>query len=69
MKKLTKKLMADWGATVSGLIVAIATAWSTINWKEFDIQKEYPHLIITAMIAVGGYLSTFKIKENGDSKA
>lgn len=68
MKKLTKKFMADWGATLAGLVVAIATAWSTINWKEFDITKEYPHLIITALIAAGGYLSTFKIKEHANNE-
>lgn len=68
MKKLTKKFMADWSATIAGIVVAVATGWSTISWKEFDITKEWPHLIVTAAIALGGYLSTFKIKENSNSE-
>lgn len=62
MKKFTKDWWADHSATVAGILVALGSAWSTIDWKEFDITKEWPHLLITAAIALGGYLSQFKLK-------
>lgn len=66
MKKLTKEFMADWGATIAGIVVAVATAWSTIDWKGFDITKEWPHLVVTATIALGGYFSQFKLKKKDE---
>jgi len=69
MKKLTKEFMADWGATIAGILVALGSAWATIDWKEFDINKEWPHLLITAMIALGGYFSQFKLKKNVNTEA
>lgn len=61
--KMTKKKLADYGATVLSLIVAIASAWMTIDWTTFDIKKEWPKLILSAVIAAGGYVSTFKLKK------
>lgn len=45
-----------------GFIVAISTAWITIDWVTFDINKEYPKLILSALIGIGGYMT--KIKSN-----
>ena len=45
-----------------GFIVAIATAWITIDWITFDINKEYPKLILSALIGIGGYMT--KINSN-----
>lgn len=62
---MTKKrlhLLADYGATALGLIVAISSAWMTIEWATFDIKKEWPKLILSAVIAIGGYVSTLKLK-------
>lgn len=64
---MTKKrlhLLADYGATILSLIVAIASAWMTIDWTTFDIKKEWPKLILSAIIAAGGYVSTLKLKNN-----
>ena len=62
-KLLTKKFKAnlhDYAATVFAVIVAIAQAWITIDWTTFVIEKEYPKLILSAIIALGGYISKFK---------
>ena len=61
MNKLKKKLTStDWLATISGLVTAVAAAWLTIDWTTFDIKKEWPKLLLSAVIAAGGYLSKFK---------
>lgn len=63
MTKKRLNLLADYGATISGLTVAIASAWMTIDWTTFDIKKEWPKLILSAVIAVGGWKSTLKLRE------
>ena len=63
MTKKRLNLLADYGATISGLTVAIASAWMTIDWTTFDIKKEWPKLVLSAVIAAGGYVSTFKLKK------
>ena len=60
---MTKKKLADYGATALGLIVAISSAWMTIDWAIFDIIKEWPKLVLSTIIAVGGYVSTLKLKK------
>lgn len=54
-------LLADYGATLIGLLVAISNAWLNIDWINFDIKKEYPKLVLSAIIAIGGYISTVKL--------
>ncbi len=61
-----KKIKENWESklsTIMGFIVAISTAWITIDWVTFDIKKEYPKLILSALIGIGGYMT--KIKSNG----
>jgi hypothetical protein len=55
--------ISDHGATIMGILVAVAQAWITIDWKSFDITKEYPKLVLSAIIAIGGYVSTIKLKQ------
>jgi hypothetical protein len=60
-----KKIKENWESklsTIMGFIVAVSTAWITIDWVTFDINKEYPKLILSALIGVGGYMT--KIKSN-----
>lgn len=60
-----KKIKQNWESklsTLMGFIVAISTAWITIDWVTFDINKEYPKLILSALIGIGGYMT--KIKSN-----
>lgn len=61
--KKYKKPLADHISTLMGIIVAISQAWITIDWVSFDIKKEYPKLILSALIAIGGYKTTVKLKE------
>jgi len=60
---MSKRKLADYGATILSLVVAIASAWMTIEWTTFDIKKEWPKLILSAVIAAGGYVSTLKLKK------
>jgi len=62
-----KKIRQNWQSHIStamGFIVAISTAWITIDWTVFDIQKEYPKLILSALIGVGGYMTKINTKVN-----
>ena len=59
-KKITNP---DNSATILGIVVAIAAAWMTIDWSTFDIKKEWPKLILSAIIACGGILSKLKTNE------
>ena len=65
------KIKQNWESKLStamGFIVAIATAWITIDWTVFDINKEYPKLILSALIGIGGYMTKIKSNENNESK-
>jgi hypothetical protein len=65
-----KKIKENWQShtsTIIGGIVAIATAWSTIDMSTFDITKDWNKLIIPAVIALGGYLTKIN-HENNESK-
>lgn len=58
-----KKIKQNWESklsTLMGFIVAISTAWITIDWVTFDINKEYPKLILSALIGIGGYMTKIK---------
>jgi hypothetical protein len=60
-----KKIKENWQShlsTVIGGIMAIANAWITIDWSTFDINKEYPKLVLSGLMAIGGYMT--KIKSN-----
>jgi hypothetical protein len=62
-----KKIKQNWESklsTIMGFIVAISTAWITIDWVTFDIQKEYPKLILSALIGIGGYMTKINSKVN-----
>jgi hypothetical protein len=66
-----KRIKENWQShtsTIIGGIVAIATAWSTIDMSTFDITKDWNKLIIPAIIALGGYLTKIKSNENNESK-
>lgn len=66
MEKI-KKNWEDYVSTIMGLIVSIANAWINIDWVVFDINKEYPKLVLSALIVIGGYM-TKKIKRGASNK-
>jgi hypothetical protein len=47
-----------------GGIVGVATAWMTIDWTSFDPKKEWPKLLLTAVIFLGGYSTQIIKKTN-----
>ena len=51
-------------STFAGLLVAVGTAWSTIDFSVFEVSKDWHKLIIPAMIAIGGYVTKINVKEN-----
>jgi hypothetical protein len=55
-------------STFAGLLVAVGTAWSTIDFSTFIFSTDWPKLIIPTMIAIGGYVTqiTVKEKQNGN---
>ncbi len=66
MTKLIKKNWRSYFSTVMGAVVAIATAWSMIDFSTFDFSEEWEKLIIPALIALGGYLTKLEGgKDNG----
>ncbi len=62
-----KKNISDWGATLLGVLVAVAMDIMLIDWTNFQIKKEWPKLLCSVVIAIGGYVSKIKMK-NDSSK-
>jgi hypothetical protein len=63
MKQLIKKYKSEI-STFAGLLVAVGTAWSTIDFSTFIFTTDWHKLIIPAMIAIGGYVTKINVKEN-----
>jgi hypothetical protein len=51
-------------STFAGLLVAVGTAWSTIDFTVFEASKDWPKLIIPAMIAIGGYVTKINVERD-----
>lgn len=67
-----KNLKINWHShisTIAGALVALGTAWSTIDWSNFDLAKDYPKLILPGMIALGGYMTKLNVSQNDNSGA
>lgn len=60
MKKF-KQNIASHMSTIIGVIMAICEAWLNIEWKEFDIKKEWPKLLLSAAFAIGGYMTSINM--------
>ena len=59
-----KKINNDFAETMLGLLVAVANAWINIDWDNFEWSPNNCVKIgISAIIAAGGYISTFKTKK------
>jgi len=68
-----KKSFHNKVATFLGILTALANSWITIDWANFNIHKEWPKLVLSAIIGLGGYFTTlnnnfFKSKFNGPNK-
>lgn len=63
------KISNNLKATLAGLVVAIANAWMNVDWTNFVLEKEWPELALSGIIAIVGYYSTMnpvfkKMKED-----
>jgi hypothetical protein len=48
-----------------GAVVAVATAWVTIDWANFSFDfKSIAPLVLSGLVALGGYLTTINGKDN-----
>ena len=63
MTKLNKK-QRSLISTIMGAVVAVATAWVTIDWANFafDFRSIAP-LVLSGLVALGGYLTTINGKD------
>ena len=68
MKAIIKKYKSE-VSTLAGLLVAVGTAWSTIDFSVFEVSKDWPKLIIPTMIAVGGYVTQITVKDNENNES
>jgi len=64
---MTRKLRSRL-ATLGGLLVSIATAYTVIDFNTFDIKKDWVKLIIVGLPAIGGFFSRIKDTEKKDEK-
>lgn len=63
MKKVINKYKSEI-STIAGLLVAVGTAWSTIDFSTFIFSTDWPKLIIPTMIAIGGYVTQITVKKD-----
>jgi len=63
MKNIIKKYKSEI-STIFGALVAIATAWQSIDWDNFEFNSgNVSKLLISAIIALGGYMTSINVKE------
>jgi hypothetical protein len=66
-----KQQMKNWQshiATIAGLLTALGTAWSTIDFSIFEWPKDAPKLILPGMIALGGYLTKLNLPNKNENR-
>ena len=51
-------------STLIGAIVAIATAWVSVEWETFTLDfKHIAPLVLSGLVALGGYMTTINPKK------
>lgn len=64
--KLTKKQRSIL-STVMGGVVAVATAWVTVDFENFAFDfKHIAPLVLSGLVAIGGYMTTINSKDGTD---
>ena len=62
MKNLITKYKSEL-STIFGALVAIATAWQSIDWENFEFNPAtFSKLMMSAIIALGGYMTSINVK-------
>ena len=61
--KLTKKQRSIL-STVMGGVVAVATAWVTVDFENFTFDfKHIAPLVLSGLVALGGYMTSINSKD------
>jgi hypothetical protein len=51
-------------STLFGAIVAIATAWVSVEWETFTLDfKHIAPLVLSGLVALGGYMTTINAND------
>lgn len=51
-------------STLFGAMVALATAWVSVEWETFDFDfKHIAPLILSGLVALGGYMTTINAND------
>jgi hypothetical protein len=55
-------------STLFGAIVAISTAWVSVEWETFafDFKHIFP-LFLSGMVAIGGHMTSLNKKDDGNT--
>jgi hypothetical protein len=62
MKNIITKYKSEL-STIFGALVAIATAWQSIDWDNFEFNPAtFSKLMMSAIIALGGYMTSINVK-------
>ena len=62
MKDIINKYKSEL-STIFGALVAIATAWQSIDWDNFEFNPAtFSKLMMSAIIALGGYMTSINVK-------
>lgn len=63
MTKKTRSILS----TLMGALVATLNAWVNVDWSTFAFDvKHIAPLLISGMIALGGYMTSINSKDNGN---
>jgi len=63
MSKHTRSILS----TLMGALVATLNTWVNVDWSTFALDaKHIAPLLISGMIALGGYMTTINAKDNGN---
>jgi hypothetical protein len=50
-------------STLFGAVVAVATAWQSIDWDNFELNAStIIKLLLSGVIALGGYMTSINVK-------
>ena len=50
-------------STFLGAVVAVATAWQSIDWDNFELNAStIIKLLLSGVIALGGYMTSINVK-------
>jgi hypothetical protein len=62
MKDIINKYKSEL-STLFGALVAVATAWQSIDWDNFEFNPAtFSKLMMSAIIALGGYMTSINVK-------